>query len=242
MANKRASAIANYARESARPLVSLVFVTPMLLAYEGATLAFGTQAMRNGADVWLRELLKFVGFGQHFLLPLLTTGMLLGWHHVKGYAWRFRPGVLLGMLVESLSFAVLLMLLARLQSGLLSFSMETNVAPVKASRVAQMFAYFGAGIYEELLFRLMLLPLIICIARGCKVGDRASVVWGVVISSLVFSAAHYQAFTGYGDELQFFTFSFRALAGAFFAVLFLKRGFGVAVGCHALYDMMVVLF
>ena len=37
----------NYQSESVRPLTSLVFITPMLLAYEAGIFYFGQQAMRN---------------------------------------------------------------------------------------------------------------------------------------------------------------------------------------------------
>ena len=63
-------------------MVSLVFVTPILLIYEVGVLLLGPQAMRNGADLWLRHFLDATGFGQYFLLPLLTVFALLAWHHL----------------------------------------------------------------------------------------------------------------------------------------------------------------
>ena len=72
----------DYWQQSRRPLVSLAFVAPLLLIYEAGILWLGPQAMRNGADVWLRQLLDLLGFSQYFLLPLLTVGLLAGWHHV----------------------------------------------------------------------------------------------------------------------------------------------------------------
>ncbi len=38
-----------------------------------------------------------------------------------------------------------------------------------------------------------------------------------------------------------FSFSFRVSAGVFFGVLFVTRGFGIAAGTHALYDIIVSL-
>jgi hypothetical protein len=60
-----------------------------------------------------------------------------------------------------------------------------------------------------------------------------------VLSSLLFSAAHYIG--PYGDAFDWLTAFFRFLAGAFFAVLFIFRGFGIAAGTHALYDVLVFL-
>ena len=39
--------------------------------------------------------------------------------------------------------------------------------------------------------------------------------------------------------MEWFSASFRCLAGIFFATLFVYRGFGIAAGTHALYDVLV---
>ena len=97
--------------------------------------------------------------------------------------------------------------------------------------------YFGAGVYEELLFRLMLLPLAMA-AVGLAIASRSiKIAAALIITSVLFAAAHYLG--PYGDHFDVASFSFRALAGIFFAVLFIFRGFGIAAGTHALYDMLV---
>ncbi|OYW17651.1 MAG: hypothetical protein B7Z52_06405 [Burkholderiales bacterium 12-64-5] len=79
--------------------------------------------------------------------------------------------------------------------------------------------------------------------------------WGSVLAtSLVFSLAHYlppasndallSVFTDAVSRVQssrelWFGFTFRLLAGAMFGILFIWRGFGIAVGCHAAYDVVV---
>jgi hypothetical protein len=64
-------------------------------------------------------------------------------------------------------------------------------------------------------------------------------VGGLVVSSLLFSAAHYVG--PLGDTFEPYSFTFRTIAGLFFAGLFLWRGFGIAAGTHAAYDMLVGL-
>ena len=66
-----------YFAETRRPAVSLAFVAPMLLVYEVGILAFGPQAMRNGAALWLRLFLDWIGFGQYFLLQVEDTTLIL---------------------------------------------------------------------------------------------------------------------------------------------------------------------
>jgi membrane protease YdiL (CAAX protease family) len=239
------SARADYWTESARPLVSLLFVAPMLLVYEAGVLLQGPRAMRNGADVWLRQLLELIGFGQYFLLPILTTVILLAWHHTTRQQWRCRSGVLGRMLVESLVFGIVLMMIAQLQGSLFAASAsaislatgESAASPNATGLIGHIVGYVGAGIYEELLFRLMLLPTVAASVRLAGGSPRLSIVVAVILTSLVFSAAHYQMFTAAGEPFAWFSFVFRFLAGVFFSLLFLYRGFGIAAGSHTLYDI-----
>jgi membrane protease YdiL (CAAX protease family) len=210
----------------------------MLLIYEGGVLLLGHGAARNGIDVLLRWVLDLLGFGQYFLLPLLTAAILLAWHHTTGRPWRIRAALLPGMFLESAGLGLVLLLLAQVHGALFAeLSMANSQTLASWSR---MVAYFGAGIYEELLFRLMLLPLTVGLLKLCRVPHIWSLAAGLLLTSLIFSAAHYQMFTTIGDEFTWFSFVFRAVAGLFFSLLFLYRGFGIAVGAHALYDILVV--
>ncbi len=234
-----------YATESARPLVSLAFVAPLLIVYEFGVVLLGPHAMRNGADTWLRHLLESIGLGQYFLLPLLTCSILLAWHHTRHDCWSLPGGVLTTMLLESMLFALILFGLAHLQRALFA---PVPAAIVCASGdgtstgvISRLVGYCGAGIYEELLFRLMMLPAMASVLRWAGASWRVSWVWGILATSLVFSAAHYQTYTLGGYVFDWYSFSFRFAAGSFFALLFVLRGFGIAAGAHALYDILVEL-
>jgi membrane protease YdiL (CAAX protease family) len=242
-----------YWQESARPLTSLVFVLPMLLFYECGVLILGPQAVRNAADIWLRQLLDMIGFGQYFLLPILACGSLLAWHHMVRKPWHLNWTVLYGMLFESLAFGFLLVMIAGWQSRLLSASIIPCAAPdeTAAGISATLVAYVGAGIYEEVLFRLILLPAVWGLFRLCGLSTRASIVTAVIVTSLIFSAAHYRLdlligsyrlTTTFGEPFGWFSFLFRFIAGVAFSTLFFLRGFGITAGTHALYDLMTLLF
>ena len=220
---------------SRTPLTSLAFTLPLVLAYEGGVLLLGRGSPRNGADVWLRQLLDALGFGGYFLLPLLTIVGLLAWHHVEHDRWRFSPAVLAGMCLECLILAAVLVSLARLQSRLWPLDMGAG-----ATAVASRFIGFcGAGLYEEVLFRLLLLPVVGWTIARLGASPPAAAAWAVVVTSLLFAAAHYVG--PLGDTFGLHSFVFRALAGMFFATLFLVRGFGIAAGTHTAYDMIVGL-
>ncbi len=236
-----------YWQQSRRPLTCLAFVLPLLVLYEGGVLWLGAQAMRNGADVWLRQLLDLLGFGQYFLLPVLAIGILMGWHHTTRQPWQILPGVLYGMAAECLVLALALVVIAQLQGALLSmflpaqsdWPVHASIVPCTLGMTGKLFSFFGAGIYEEVLFRLIMLPLAVWGLKACGCTTRQSLIAAIVLTSLLFSAAHYVG--PLGQPLDPSTFAFRFVAGAFFAGLFVYRGFGIAAGSHALYDILVGL-
>ena len=227
--------IESYWAVSRMPLTSLVFALPLVLAYEGGVLALGRGSPRNGADVWLRQILDAAGFGQYFLLPTLTVIGLLAWHHVEHVAWKFRPGVLVAMALECVFWAAALIGIARLQGRL--WPLAAGVAD--EGLIARLVAFCGAGLYEEVLFRLLLLPALVWCFERLGFSAIPAACWGLVTSSLLFSAAHYVG--PLGDTFAIYSFTFRFLAGMFFASLFLVRGFGIAAGTHAVYDILVGL-
>jgi membrane protease YdiL (CAAX protease family) len=237
------SLLAYYARQSRRPLVSLAFVAPLLVAYEVGVLIVPA-AMRNGADVWLRRLLDTLGFGGYFLLPVLTVAALLAWHHTTRQPWKVPGGVLPVMLIESALFSLALVGVARLHGFVLTAigcdPVTTQLLAVGSNgwqQLARIVAFLGAGVYEEVLFRLLLLPTAIWLIRVAGGSRRTQIVGAIVATSLLFALAHYVG--RFGDSLVWSTFTFRFSAGVFFAVLFVWRGFGIAAGAHALYDIYV---
>jgi membrane protease YdiL (CAAX protease family) len=238
-----------YWRESARPLAGLAFVVPLIVAYEGGLIWLGSEAVRNGADVWLRGFLGHAGFGQYFLLPVLTCGVLLGWHHASRNPWRVDPRVLGGMVVECVAIGLLLLLVAQAQQHAFQwlageFPARYAAASAQAAagkEMASLVAYCGAGIYEELLFRVLLLPLAVGLIRAAGLSQMKSVIAAIVATSLLFSLAHYKLILPYGDPFDWFSFVFRFSAGVVFCVLLWFRGFGIAAGGHTVYDVLAWL-
>jgi Type II CAAX prenyl endopeptidase Rce1-like len=245
----RVSWAKDYWRQSRRPLASLAFVLPLLVFYEGGLMLLGTQAVRNGADVWLRQLLDVLGFGQYFILPALTVAVLLAWHHMTRERWRLSAVVPWAMLAECAVLGLVLLGLGRLQGLLVQALVGPRMAPLevtaampwviagRAAMLGRVLGFVGAGVYEEMLFRLLLLPPVSVCAERLGVQRGVRIVSAVVLTSLVFSAAHYIG--PHGEAWEAFSFWFRFTAGAFFAVLFVYRGFGIAAGTHALYDIFV---
>jgi hypothetical protein len=244
-------AIGNYWRQSRRPLASLAFVAPLLALYEGGVVLLGRQAVRNGADVWLRQFFDAVGFSQYFLLPALTIGLLLAWHHLAHDRWQLSAGVVYVMFAECAVLGLVLLAVARVE-GVVAAQAAWGSEAAQGTALAvpwtaagrgvfagRMLAFVGAGVYEEMLFRLVLVPPVAAFARGLGARPAVRIAGAVVATSLAFAAAHYVG--PHGEAFEAFTFFFRFTAGAFFAVLFVYRGFGIAAGTHALYDIFVSL-
>ena len=238
-----------YWHQSRLPWPSLVFLMPLLIAYEIGILWLGGRnaaALRSGADVWLRGGLEFIGLGVSWLPPLLVVAGLLVWQWIERHPWRVSWETLAGMFAECVVFAFVLMLLGLLQSQLFSppsregrtvMAQLVALTPSEAETLARSLGFVGAGIYEEVLFRLTLLPAAFGVLRHTPLPRAWSTSLAVLITSLLFSAAHHVGPSGASFNL--FEFSFRAVAGGIFAVLFVFRGFGITAGSHALYDILV---
>ena len=230
---------AEYWEQARQPLVSLAFLAPLLLTYEIGVFWMGgndPEAIRNGADSWLRTGLQSLGLGHPVLLPGLVVAGLLLWHRLGNYSWRLPFEALAGMLAESLLFAFLLVVVGQMTDFVFQNLGPTTLA-LRSEPVSQAITFVGAGIYGEVLFRLCLLPVCFYLFRLTGTSNAWACVLAVLSSSLTFSLAHYIGPAA--DEMKLFSFTFRTLAGIFFATLFFVRGFGVTVGCHAAYDLLV---
>jgi membrane protease YdiL (CAAX protease family) len=218
--------------ESRRPLASLAFIAPLLVIYEVGVLLLGPQ---NGAEQFMRRVLNLLGFGQHLLLPLLTICILLGWQYLSRQPWQLSGGVIWAMAVESLGLGVCLWVISFLQRAIVPLGIWASVKhglqqPVQA---------LGAGIYEELLFRLILFSLLALALRWAKTRPPWGMILAAVLSSLVFAAAHHVGPSG--DEWKLGLFVARFLAGMFFSIVYVYRGFGIAAGSHAAYNLLVAV-
>lgn len=239
---------AGYWATTRKPLPSLILIAPIVLAYEFGVVWLGgldSHALRTGADAWLRRTLAAGGLTDHWLLPLSLFLILLGWQATQPKGWKFSPMVVAGMILESLVLAVALVGVSRLVD--LGFDLMERTPPpasllqasppVADADTARLVGFLGAGVYEEALFRLLLVPALF---YGLRVLQAPQVLAGALAASgsaLLFSLAHHAG--NPGEAFTWFAFIFRWMAGVFFAWVFILRGFGIAVGAHTAYDVLV---
>jgi hypothetical protein len=86
-------------------------------------------------------------------------------------------------------------------------------------------------------FRLALIPLAYGVFRLFLTPKILAGTLAVTGSALAFSVAHHVGVPG--EPFTWYAFFFRWVAGVYFAWVFVVRGFGVAVGTHAAYDILV---
>jgi hypothetical protein len=229
------------------PRYSLSFALPLLLLYEALAVglnqgsAFG---IRNGADVLLRSLAATVlGDRGPLLFGALVALLLLALavRDRRRAAAGLRPRLFLGMLVESAVLAVAFGFVVGIVTAQL-----LNALPLLASGQAAAMDWpvvfmvsLGAGVYEELVFRVLLVSGLLLVARTLfGLGTVAATTFAVITGALIFSAFHYIG--PYGDPLEVPSFVFRTVAGLAFSGLYVTRGFGITAWTHALYDVFLL--
>ena len=145
------------------PRYSLLFALPLLLAYE--TLAFALThdayaGVRNGADVLLKS--AFVWLGGRNGLLWFGGGAARRGRRPRGARFpprrrRDRPRYFLGMAAESVVYALAFgTVTGLLTSALLRAAPLAAGMPGAFDLPTQLMISLGAGIYEELLFRVIL--------------------------------------------------------------------------------------
>jgi len=114
-----------------------------------------------------------------------------------------------------------------------------GAGPARTDLVAAAMTSIGAGIYEELLFRLVLVGGLVLVAeRVFRLGHSGAVVAAVLVAAALFAGAHtFQA----PGSFTWPTFLFRTAAGVYLASVFATRGFGIAAGVHIIFNLAVKL-
>jgi hypothetical protein len=232
----------SYFPATRHPWPCFLFLLPLLLLYEVGVVVLGgmhPETLRNGADNWLRWGLGSMGVQTHYIAPVV---LLLGFGIWSLRRREDRPrelfNVLTGMLLESVAFALGMWGVSRCLGPLIDyFGLELALAAHTEQALGQMVTFLGAGIYEETLFRLLLYTGLVWMLRRIDLPMVLTVGFAGLVSASFFAAAHHLG--PYGEPFEGYAFLFRTVAGLYFALLYQVRGFGIAVGAHACYDVIV---
>lgn len=202
---------------------------------------------------------------------LVVVVILLAFQVASGKRWRVWLADILPMTVECVLLAVPLIVLSLILHSSVSIGADVTVdgswavphiegpmsscaaiagsgaggpavAAGQGSVMADVVTGVGAGIYEELVFRLILICVLMMVLQDVLRFSRIrAVILSVLVSAALFSAHHHlDLVSGRLNEHDVFDwakFTFRTIAGVYFAVLFAIRGFGITAGTHAFYDI-----
>jgi hypothetical protein len=226
-----------------RPLHVLLFLLPLMVLYEFGSIRYLSDSGHGvvetiGARKVLTDFFNTFGVAGYYLPPLVLSLVLLLWHAFSGDKLRVQGSVLLGMLMESVLWMLPILVFGQLVGG--HPSMEP--APLDLAEhtwQAKVTLALGAGIYEESLFRLMLFTAVhFIVVDLLKQKQNVGYVIAAAVSALAFTLYHDVSSPMGGIDLGKFFFFLGA--GLYFAALFVMRGLGIAVGTHALFDILVL--
>lgn len=218
----------------------MVLVLPLLIFYEVGVLF--TDVM-NGADFVTQTLIKLIGL-RGFIA--LQAGIVLIFFALALHLRRkqkFEMGLFVPVLLESGVYALTMgTFILFVMTDLLGIDprLSTALTLKSVGLFDKLVLSVGAGIYEELVFRVGLFGgLALLCHRVLNLRLTVALVISLLLSSILFSVAHHVG--PFGDPLRVGVFVYRAMAGLFFACLYQFRGFPIAVYTHALYDVYVML-
>ena len=229
----------SYLLKSKTSFYSFLFTLPLFFLYEVNILFLSWDdilVVRNGADFLMRNILEsfdiygLYGLGLVFFLGLLVTYIFF---IKEDQQQEINVNFLFMMLAESMLWSVVLYFL------LFKF-MVLLMNPVGKTILQQVTLAIGAGIYEEFLFRVLLIAGLSGILGFVFMwGKTFKSIIAVVLSGGIFSAFHFMG--EYGDFFSMELFLIRFFAGLILGVLYMYRGFGITAYTHSIYDLIVLI-
>ena len=231
--------MSNYWRYSRSAYYSAVAALPLLVIYEILIVLSQSRywGIRNAADVWIRTfLMAFDLHAQHITFVLIGISLaLIPIAKSRARGIKLKANYFALMFAECLAFSLVLgvvlqsiLRLGGLSSGGPGSGLMGNLA-----------LSVGAGLFEEIIFRVVLLNLLFLLLSPLFKKKVVAAVVSVLLASFLFSLSHYVGTMA--DTWQLYTFIFRWAAGLLFTVLYFVRGFAITAYTHALYDIWVLV-
>ena len=217
---------------------SFLFILPLLVLYEVGIAMQGTR-IKNTADVIVKTPLILFGKNASLIFNSLVIAFLVVsvFYIEKEYRLNFQ--IFIPMFLESVVYALFM----GYALGFVVYKVlfpYILAKPFSTSIWMGIVLSVGAGVYEEIVFRLFLLTLLYYIfVTLLKINKPISVIISIISGALIFTGMHYVGTLS--DSFTYTNFTFRLLSGVFLSAVFMFRGLGIAVYTHAIYDVLSVL-
>lgn len=218
---------------SRRVSLSLVYVAPLFLGYELAV-RVADSGVRNAAENTFKSLFWYLGPGAGLLQAFFALVLVAAASRV--FQQRLPVlRILVPFLIEALLLALVLGPIVAFLTGV--FPLDASVRPRGDDLLVSVLSSVGAGLYEELLFRLVLLGgFYVVLLRFLGLRRGYALAAAVVVSAAMFAAYHHMGPNG--EPFAARAFAFRGMAGILLGLIFAARGLGVVVYLHAFYDVL----
>jgi membrane protease YdiL (CAAX protease family) len=227
---------APYWEATRTPVYCLVFLLPLVVAYELAAVSLRPEfdpQQRLVAQRLIRQLVAWLGTDRAWVPGAALLLTLVVWQLISRGSWQIRARVPLLMIVESLVLTLPLLVLGRMLQ-------QTSGGAVVPGLWARVVLVLGAGIYEELVFRFYLVSALKrLLGDVCRVPKRAVAPTAIIAAALVFAGFHFYPLGA--ETFAWPVFLMLTGAGAYLALVFVLRGLGIATGCHVAYNLIVLL-
>jgi len=229
-----------YLRYTSSPFYSFLFTLPLFIIYEiGLFLSMSDNVtyFRNGADALMRQMLSTFGISGLFWIGGIFCFAYIALYFVQKYSWEeyeIKSSYFVSMVLESIFWSYLLFLLMSNMHLIL-------MTPSGYEVLQNVTLAVGAGIYEEILFRVILIFLfnyIFALVFQFEYYFKNAV--SIILASVCFSLFHFIG--DFGDHYSFNIFMVRFLAGIYLGILYFFRGFGITAWTHSLYDLIVLTY
>ncbi len=231
----------HYFMRSQEPLQALIFLSPLLIAYEIGAL---TGQQRVLAATFLRDFLHLFGAVGDYLPGLAIVVVLLCLHLTRRDRWRFEPRLYIEMFFESVAMAIPMVMFGLLlgqhsrgHPAMQTLAIGGPVNPAHFKLLEWFSLSFGAGIYEDFVFRLVAIAFLhFVLVDLLDVSPATGAVMAILCSAVLFGAYHFtnQEFT-LAQFVRYFAM------GVYLAAVYVLRGFGIVAATHAFYDVLIGL-
>jgi hypothetical protein len=216
---------------------NFIFSGILLILYE-ASIVFLKPPVVNGVDVWFQYFLRQLPNGSYVVSGGLLIAGLVIWYMDRKEGLKIEPRYFLWMFAESAVYALLIyQFLPQFMGKILHNQVGAQASLTLLQKIG---LSFGAGFYEELMFRLIVVYAITYFIQFTPFMILNPWMRGAMvaaISAFLFSAAHYVG--QMGDELELYSFVYRWLFGVIMSGLLILRNFGITAWTHGLYDVLV---
>jgi len=226
----------SYLNNSKSFYYSLLFISPLFFIYElMCWIQYVNEifSIRNSADIFFQNIIREIFNDLTPLILLFVIPFIFIYNRKKIFKINYVMSTFFIMLFETIFWTILFVILVGSFNTLLLSIVHDKIF------IEQYYLALGAGIWEEYLFRVVIMFVLIYILNNIlNYNYFFSAILSILISSVLFSLFHHLG--PFGEVFIYSNFFLRTFAGIFLGLLYLLRGYGIVVYTHVFYDFFII--